>query len=277
VAQIIGKRQVGRLETLQYANKKFNWGNVVIGISCFFGFWAWVLARLTRRKCIYYCIDFYSPEIIKTSFDRVFTRAAMAMDKFLFMHCDTLWDISERIDEGRRKFGNYPVRAINHPHIIVPLSYPPSYFRYHRRVIKKRVVFVGFEPYGLELINDYPFFEWLGKKEFVPLDVLLDNLSWSGIGISCWKDKGNNYYGDPGKTKLYSACGLPVIMTDNTPYAAIIKETEAGIVVPYDKQAVAEAINQILSNYHFYKHNVRKTWRFINADYVFADRTILEC
>jgi len=267
-AIILGKKIVSRKETLGYAAEKFNWRNVIIGISCFFGFWAWVLARLISRKCIYYCIDFYSPviPINKTLKNRVFCWAAMQMDKFLIRVCDEVWDISERINEGRQQFGNYFAHST-----IVPLSYPPSYFRFHYGK-KERIVFVGLDPYGLELL---PFadieFIWLGKDKLLPLPDLLFELSCAGIGISLWQEKGNNYYGDPGKTKLYSACGLPVIMTNNTPYAKIIKETEAGIVIDYDKEQVKWAIKMILENYDFYKNNVKKTWEYINSDEVFKN------
>lgn len=253
MAIILGKKTYGRLETLQYTNDKFKWGKVVIGISCFYGFWAFLLAKLLKRKSIYYAIDFYSPKIAEDWIDSIFIWSAMMMDKFLCRFCDEVWDISDRINEGRFEYGKYYGASI-----IVPLSYPPSYFRFHQGN-KKKVVFVGIEPYGLELIDVV----WIKNK---PLDLLLWELSYSGIGISLWKDKGNNYYGDPGKTKLYSACGLPVIMTDNTPYAQVINETQAGLIVPYDKKAVREAIREIQENYEFFKGNVPKTWKYINAD-----------
>lgn len=264
MALILGKKTFGRLETLQYANNKFKWGNAIIGISCFYGFWAWVLARLTRRNCIYYTIDFYSPEIARNLWDKVFIWAAMQMDKFLINHCDSVWDISTRINKGRLEFGDY----INPYLKVVPLSYPPSYFRFHNGDAKK-IAFVGIAPYGLELLDN---FVWL---KGLPITELLYELSHCGIGVSLWKDKGNNYYGDPGKTKLYSACGLPVIMTDNSPYAEIIKETQAGLVVPYEKEAVREAIKEIQGHYAFYKNNVSETWEYINAEIVFRNIRVL--
>lgn len=264
MAIILGKKVYGRLETLQYANNKFKWGKVVIGISAWYGFWAWVVGRLLRRKSIYYCIDFYSPEIADNLLDRVFIWSAMQMDKFLCSHCDRIWDISIRINEGRLKYGSYFTYSIS-----VPLSYPPDYIRYVPGD-KHKVVFVGIVPYGLELV-DNPV--WLQDQ---PIEDLLRCLSECGIGISCWQRNGNNYYGDPGKTKLYSACGLPVIMTANSPYAEVIEKTQAGIVVRYDKQAVSKAIKKIQDNYEFYKGNVPKTWRYLNADTVFGHINVLD-
>ncbi len=259
---ILGKKTVGRLETLEYANDKFKWPEGVIGISCFFGLLAWLSAKLTKRKCIYYCIDFYDPEVFTGWWDKIFIPLARAIDKFLCKHCDEVWDISDRINEGRSKFGGYMAKSK-----IVPLSYPPSYFRF-RIEDYKRIVYVGLAPYGLELLGDIPY-DWLGKDKLLPLDELLDRISYRGIGISMWEKDGNNWYGDPGKTKLYSACGLPVIMTANTPYAKVIKETHAGIVIDYSEESLRYAIKKILGNYNYYKNNVKRTWKYIDADEVF--------
>ena len=265
MAIILGKKIYGRLETLEYANKKFQWSDMYfIGISCFYGFWAWLLARLTHRKCIYYCIDFYSPEIADNLWDSIFIWSAMKMDKFLCKHCDKVWDISKNINKGREVFENTICLSD-----IVPLSYPSSYFRYIHGD-KNKIVFVGIEPYGLELLDNYVWLRGL------PLDKLLDELSKSGIGIALWKRNGNNYYGDPGKTKLYSACGLPVITTPNTEYAKIIEKTNAGIVVEYDRKQVAKAIRKIIKNYSYYKRNVKKTWKYIDAKRIFGNKKLLE-
>jgi len=273
---ILGKKVVGRVETLEYANKKFKWPyHCIIGVSCFYGFLAWFRAKTFgyKMKCIYYCIDFYDPTVFTGWWDKIFIPAAIMMDKFLCRHCDEIWDISERINIGRLKFGHYcpPKPRIRK---IIPLSYPPHYFRYRSPVEPKKGVFLGLSPYGFELLGDISF-EWLAKGK-MPISELLDRLSTYGFGISLWKERGNNWYGDPGKTKLYSACGLPVIMTGNTPYAKIIKQTHAGIVIDYNQQSLRYAIKKITDNYSYYKNNVKKTWRYINADEVFKDFEVKE-
>lgn len=269
---ILGKKVVGRKETLEYASKKFKWSNkYVIGISSYYAFWAWILARLTGKKCIYYCIDYYTYRVKKDFIDGITIWLAIKLDKFLCNHVDNIWDISHRIDEGRWEMDKYFA-----PSTLVPLSYPPDYFRFKRNFDKRKIVFVGLDPYGLELIKNYPKFEWLGKGK-MPIDELLDKLSYCGIGLSLWKKNGNNYYGDPGKTKLYSACGLPVIMTNNTPYSEIIQQTRAGIVIMrYSRRDLERAIRRILNNYDFYKNNVKKTWKYINADKIFRNIRLLE-
>jgi len=265
-AIIFGKKIVGRKETLEYVAEKYNWQNIVVGISAFFGVWAWLLGRLTGRKCIYYCIDFYSDEVIEGFFDRLFIYAERLVDKFLCKHCDETWDISRRINEGRYQFCKFSADSR-----IIPLCYPPSYFSFKENNFGNKIVFIGLNPYGLELLPKNIEFEWLGKDKLLPLEILLNRLCLCDIGISLWKKKGNNYYGDPGKTKLYSACGLPVIMTGNTPYATIIQKTQAGLIIEYSEIDLQNAIQEILHNYNFYKQNVKKTWKYINADEVFKN------
>lgn len=270
MAIILGKKTVGRYETLQYANEQYDWGDVVIGISHSYAFKAWLLARLTGRKCIYYCIDFYSPKIAKNFFDKIFIYLAMEIDRFLVHYVDEVWDISERINLGRLLYTGRMAESK-----IIPLSYPPEYFIFRKNESNK-IAFVGLEPYGLELLHESYDFVWLGKDKLLPINELIEELSKCGIGLSLWEEDGNNYYGDPGKTKLYSACGLPVITTKNTAYAKIIEETQAGIVIGYTRTELSMAIDKIMSNYRFYKTNVLKTWEYINADSVFKNLRLLE-
>jgi len=284
---ILGKKVVSRLETLQYAAKKFAWpDNWVIGISSYYAFWAWILARLTGKKCLYYCIDYYTYRVRKDFLDGISIWLAAKLDRFLCKHVDYVWDISVRINYGRMElekkilYRNMTKQYIGEPlnkkeygtpSRIVPLTYPPSYFR-DSVVYYKVPVFVGLVPYGKDLwpINTV----WLGKGN-MRLEDMLDQLSNCGIGISIWDRDGNNYYGDPGKTKLYSACGLPVIMTNNTPYAEVIDRLKAGIIVEYTKKSIDDAVKKIFENYDFYKSNVYRTRDFINADKLLRDFKIL--
>lgn len=271
MAIILGKKTVGRLETLQYANKKFWWGKTVIGISAWYGFWAWLLSRIIGWNCIYYCIDFYSPKIAEDWLDRIFIWTAMQVDKFLVRNCEEKWDISERINEGRTEFGRYKALSL-----IVPLGYPPSYFKFSNDYDKSVLVFVGLVCYGIELFMNEMNFKWLGGDELLPIEELIEEISHCGIGVALWNGKGNAYYGDPGKTKLYLACGIPVITTNNTVFSKIIEQTQAGIVIGYNKEDFKEAVKELTKNYEFYKNNVSKTWRFISADVIFGNLKVLD-
>lgn len=57
-----------------------------------------------------------------------------------------------------------------------------------------------------------------------------------------------SYRSDPGKIKLYLACGLPVITTKIATSHNVITANKAGIVIDFDEQDLAKAIYQVLKN-----------------------------
>lgn len=108
---------------------------------------------------------------------------------------------------------------------------------------------------------------------------MLNIIASSAVGISLWNnvsDKVSNaYYGDPGKTKLYSVCGLPVIVSDFTVYSKTVAKYKAGIAIKYDKKALTNAINELFSNdslYKEYKSNaVLNANNYCNSQKIFSD------
>jgi glycosyltransferase involved in cell wall biosynthesis len=58
---------------------------------------------------------------------------------------------------------------------------------------------------------------------------------------------------DPLKPKLYMACALPVIITNLSEIASEIAESEAGLVVRYDKDELAEVAVKLLTDVELFK------------------------
>lgn len=79
---------------------------------------------------------------------------------------------------------------------------------------------------------------------------MLDIISSSAVGISLWDNRNNrflnSYFGDPGKTKLYSVCGLPVVVNNSTVYSQIIMRNKAGIAINYNRKELIDALLNIL-------------------------------
>lgn len=75
-----------------------------------------------------------------------------------------------------------------------------------------------------------------------------------GIGLALYEPTEENYtkYTEPGKVKLYMACGLPVVMTRVPEIAKRVEQLGAGIVVDYDSREVANAIRRLCSNDSLY-------------------------
>lgn len=125
-----------------------------------------------------------------------------------------------------------------------------------------------------KMSNHFEFYGFIEDE-----NKMLDVVASSAIGISVWNnasDKAlNAYYGDPGKTKLYSVCSLPVIVSDFTVYSEIVTKYKAGIAIKYDKKALVNAIKELFSNeslYEEYKSNTVLTANnYCNSQKIFSD------
>jgi len=108
---------------------------------------------------------------------------------------------------------------------------------------------------------------------------MLDIVSSSAVGISLWDNRDNkllnSYFGDPGKTKLYSVCGLPAIVSNDTVYSQVITRNKAGIAIDYAPEALAAALRTLLredSVYYEYKSNAINTAEdYCNSEKIFSE------
>jgi len=268
---VLGKKVVSRTETVRDWVDKTNHQDYVIGISAFFGVWAWLIKTLRiRKRFIYYCIDFYSYVTARGWFDRVFIWLHIRVDRWLALRADENWIISNRIGTARTEFGNFSFLCR-----IVPLGYPPSYFR-EEKLHYNNLIYVGlsqsFE--GMDLARRVVPSHRLNvlTSGKLPLERLLKVVSHSGIGLALWNKKGNQYYGDSGKIKLYLICGIPVIVTHNANFSEVVKKENAGLVIDFDEQNLRWAIEKIFNNYEFYRENAVRTGKtYCNSDKIFGE------
>lgn len=81
------------------------------------------------------------------------------------------------------------------------------------------------------------------------------------------------YFADPGKLKLYLACGLPVVVSDVPHNARILEEKKCAIVVDNRYQSIADAVIRILKDkslLYSYKQNARKIAEGYNWEKLFT-------
>lgn len=250
----------------------------VVGVSHFNG----LLALITRcfgkaDKVIYYCLDFYRVDGYKQMIENW-------LDKFVAKHADEVWDISPRIRKARNTVNSK----------IVPLGYDKSFYR-NNHSIEDDLVFVGvvhkqqgFDllksvpiQFDISVIGDGPYLKELmahNNRNFKfygfikDVDEMLNIVSHCRIGVSLWSDKGNSYYGDPGKTKLYLVCGIPVICSKHTVFAKVIERENAGIVIGYSQKEFIRAYISIMTNYKLYKKNaLRVAKEYCSAERIFDE------
>lgn len=96
---------------------------------------------------------------------------------------------------------------------------------------------------GLE--QQFIFHGYIKNEEEV-----FDMLSRCVIGLATWTGDQTDYsrYADPGKPKLYTLLGLPVVITSVPYISKSIAETGAGEVVEYDIIQFLSAVEKIISS-----------------------------
>jgi len=207
------------------------------------------------------------------------------MDQVAVRYSDEVWNISNKVVEVRNGMSVRHERYRHKSHI-VPLGYAPSFFRQRplNEVRRFSAVFVGIinRNHGFdllfkmlpELIRVMPSFtveivgggqqlDWL-KSQVAKLDhaehvrvhgfigdvsEMLDIVSRCGVGISIWDTTGGipySAYGDPGKTKMYTVCGLPVVVGNITEYSETVRAEKAGVAINYDARELKDAFMEIL-------------------------------
>ncbi|MFC1521124.1 glycosyltransferase [Elusimicrobiota bacterium] len=272
----------GAREKKREGKRKFD---LFVGVACFSSLAGVLLKKLgVIDKLIYYCIDYY-PMPKDLSFNTVIVWAFRQADKLCVRHSDMVWHISPRIAQAREEFAG--IRPDEYKHKVVPLGYDSSVFidKPEQEFDINSIAFVGTlsDNQGLELvvqampkvlekmpdakvhvIGRGPFEGALKalikmaslEKQFILYGFIpdekdvLDIISKCAIGMAPWNSspEDNSIYADPGKPKLYAARGLPTVITEGPAISNLIEEAQAGFVIKYDKDMLADAILRLLTN-----------------------------
>lgn len=235
---------------------------------------------------VFYTID-YTPVRFKNT---VLNTIYQHTDKLACYTADAIWVLSKRMTEMRKKMGVQ--QTITAPSILLPMGANLKRIKIQpiEKINKFHLVFVGhlLEKQGLQrvfealtgVIKHIPQIKLLivGKgsyekelkalvkklkisknvvfKGFIETHEKVEQiLCKSAVGLAPYVPDADNYtyYTDPGKPKLYLACGLPVIITDVPESANVIQRFGAGLCIPYKKEAFEKAIITLLKNNQLYK------------------------
>ena len=262
------------------AGKVYDW---YIGNGAFDTLAGIVLRWLGRvRHVVLYTID-YAPGAGGSG---LYAWMYRRIDRFCCRHSDVVWNLSSRMHDARLADGMSPTRCA--PVVIVPhgthaailraqLPAPPDPVRigFMGHVQEKSGVHLliqvlaglaaEFPSAHLDILGDGPYVPALkqlaedtGVAARVTFHGFLDDhaelerrLSLCGMGVALYTDAPGDFsrLADPGKPKVYLACGLPVIITDVPVVAGEIAARGAGIIVRFDAQDVQAAVRRIAANY----------------------------
>lgn len=231
------------------------------------------------KKLIYYTIDYTPYRFASPILNNLYHLA----DRLACYWADAIWILSPRMSAERAIQGVDPKRSA--PSILLPMGAHLDRIKLlpANQIKRHQLVFVGhlLEKQGVQLllqalaevikIQPKAHLLIIGQGGYRPkLEQLTHSLKLdayvtfagfvaahreverllcqSAIGLAPYQPGADNYtaYTDPGKPKLYLACGLPVIITDVPASAELIEQKKAGIRIEYTKDSIAEALKRLL-------------------------------
>ena len=237
-------------------------------------------------KVAYYVIDFTPVRFHNKAMNTIY----QAINKICCYHADYIWNVSDAMIAGRERIGIHRDKSAQQ--ITVPLGcsfdsipkkdihdvnpYNIVYFGTLRaehgpgmiiealpEIVKKepkvRVIFAGDGELKKEMVSRS---EELDVSQHVHFTGFIDSgeevyriLTSCALALATYPGVGDTYklYSDPGKVKIYLACGLPVLITDVPPIAKTINERGAGKVIEHNPSFLAKTVLNIFSNFEMYK------------------------
>ncbi|MDR1992281.1 MAG: glycosyltransferase [Nitrososphaerota archaeon] len=270
--------------------KKFH---VYVGVDPLNALAGLILKRLGFTQIvIFYVIDY-----IPVRFKNVFlNNIYRAMDRLCVYNADYTWNLTDAMTYARQKAGIF-TECTNQ--VTVPTGTHPKEIKDNSLVVSvHNMVFLSHlrKGQGIELVLDalpqvvqeIPDFKLLVlgtgpletyfKKELIKRN-MVDNVELLGYieshdrieeivalcraGIAPYEPDSHSFtwFADPGKPKVYLGCGVPVIITKVPEVASEISRRNAGIVIDYDSQELANSMITIIKNdelYEKYRHNAFK-------------------
>ena len=234
------------------------------------------------RRVVFYKIDYvplrFSNSILNTLYGWIDRRCAT--------NADWTWNLAEAMLRERRKQG---IRSDNQ--LVVPIGCHFERIRRPSltEINRSKLVYMGSlrRGQGIELALDtFPMvLEKLPQAQLVivgsgPLQEMLKGkvkelglsqqvtftgevpdhqqleqiLTTCGIGLATYQPlpESYTYFTEPGKVKVYLACGLPVIITGVPEIAEEVKKRGAGMVIDYDSDNLAAAVMMLARNERSY-------------------------
>lgn len=235
------------------------------------------------KKTVFYVID-YNPKRFK---NKLLNYIFHQVDRFCVMHCDEVWNLSPRMEEGRKEYLN--LSGGNQK--VVPLGVWLDRIKVpdFEEVEKHTLVFSGhiLEKQGIqnvikaipEIIEEIKDFKFriLGDGEYLevikkmvrelgiercveyvgfiedPRD-MEKMLTKCALGVAIYEKKdadGNvpfTYFADPGKLKLYLACGVPVLLTDVSYNAKMLEKKKCAVIIDGKAGDIARSVIYLMKN-----------------------------
>lgn len=235
------------------------------------------------KKICYWSIDFVPNSRFESKIKMFIYHF---INKFGYKHADEMWDIAHNAKEAREKFINFPQNGYKSHKVVPNGCWVEKYPRIdYSDSLKHTLVFMGhiIPKQGVdqaieaipEIIKSVPNFKFrvigggahrnqLEKRvkelkiennvDF--LGIIPDHhemekkISECALSIAPYNPKLDNftYFADPGKVKVYIACGVPILVSDIVFHSDKIVKNKCGEVVRCDKKDIAEKVVKFLKD-----------------------------
>jgi len=253
--------------------------DLFVGVDCLNAVAGLIVKRLGLvRKVAFYVIDFvpqrFSNPIVNAVYHWI-TRIALRQ-------ADVIWNMSKRMEVNWVKFGVAPEKNILVPTgffqhdveevgisdrqrlLLVlagslnPLKGVGLVLEALKDVLRLlpnvKLMVVGGGPYEKELrnrVHESGLSRHVNLLGYIPdHKKMLELIARGSIGLAMYQPDPNSlaWYGDPGRIKEYLAFGLPVITTNVPEISLAIHKANAGIVIPYTKEQLVDALLRLLTD-----------------------------
>lgn len=247
-----------------------------------------ILLKLLGRvkKVIFYTIDYVPNRFTNKTLNNFYH----AIDKTAVRYSDKTWVLTQRMIDGRKNLRSIDNK--DGKQIIVPIGIwfsrikRKTFAQIQKNVlvyaggllphqgiqlmikampyIKKEIPNIQFKIIGIgdyrieleKLVEKYSLTDCISFLGYFPSHKDVEEiLTTCTLGIGLYSKELDiwSYYADPSKMKSYLSAGLPIISTDVTYFAQVIRDTNCGVVVNYREKDVAKNIIKILTNTNEYK------------------------
>lgn len=255
------------------------------------------------KKVVLYSID-YAPG---AGGSRVYGWLYRLVDRWCCYHVDCIWNLSRRmqqarVNDGLREERSAPTVWVPHGahakalHAKLPKQADPTRLVFMGHVQEKSGVQLLLEVLPrlarryarirLDIIGDGPYVPALvkriaaeGLQERVTLHGYINDhrtleelLMQCGIGVALYQPREGDFsfYADPGKPKVYLACGLPVVIVKVPEVAEEIARRRAGKAISYNPDELECAIIEIIEKHAEYRERALCMARDYEWDTIFA-------
>lgn len=232
---------------------------------------ALIAAKIKQKKVIYDIFDFYADQ---APLPRMFRMIVASLDRYVMNYADTIIIVDpSRLKQIRREQDDSVIILYNSPsdtlifnsninakgENIFRIFYAGGLSR-DRDIFSILIASAGFDDVYIEIagygdyeaelkriIGSKPRMSFLG---LLPYNKVLEKSHQADLLFALY-DPGvaNNRYASPNKLFEAMMCGKPILVSDETAMAHIVREEDCGFVVPYgDVDAIKSAIRTLKSD-----------------------------